>query len=304
MEILRTLQQPFRLIYMILRYGRLKARGVDFAEERERVLSELQSFVPSVPRRPRIPFWFSIREHLTKNSILRNLIIQLDLLKEAIRLRGGHLHVPFLNISYIRIPKAASTSLSMMVLQEIYPGLRQVPLNSTDINYLTDANLRRHISPADPLDVFFTVVRNPYARIVSVYRDFFENADKPFVFEDYLFGIFSRDLSFHQFVERLSDVPDFLREPHLRQQHHFIDFYIKRIPNIIVLKLEDKDQLTAFCTLYDLEMPHLNASEPYDFRSYYDNATFQRVTKMYRADLKRFNYANEVRSLRTWLKKP
>lgn len=273
--------------------------------QRDDILTELQAFVPSVPQWTRLPFGDDVRRALPENAIARNILAQLALMRSGLTSQGGHLHLPFLNISYIRIPKAASTSLSLMMLQEIYPGLKHVPLTATDINYLTDANLRRHITPADPLDIFFTAVRNPFARIVSVYRDFFLRETGPFIYEDYLFGILSRGLSFAEFVRRISVIPDFLKDQHFRSQHEFIDFYVKKIPNVVVLKLEDTDQLKSFCSIYNLDLSHLNRTgqAPYDFREYYDYDTFQRVTAIYRKDLKRFNYGKEARALRAWLQR-
>lgn len=301
---MKKLERPFRLLYVIIRHGKWRHSGIDFNEDRKQVLQGLQAFVPSVPAKLHIPFWNKVRNVLLKNTFARNLLTQLAHLKSGLTPHGGHVHLPFLNISYIRIPKAASTSLSLMMLREIYPGLKAVPLTATEVNYLTDANLRIQVSPADPLDVFFAVVRNPFARIVSVYRDFYQRRDVPFIYEDYLFGILPRHLSFADFVKRVSLIPNFLKDQHLKPQHEFLDFYVRKIPTVLVLKLEEPDQLKAFCAIYNLDLPHINTSGgSYDYRTYYDYETFQLVTSIYRKDFKRFNYGSEVRALRTWLRR-
>ena len=164
---------PFSLLYMIVRFGRFKHSGKDFNKERTEALQTLQAFVPKSSS-PLIPLgWLApVKTLFMKNAYLRGLITQASLAKESVTPHGGHIHAPFLNISYIRIPKSASTSLSYAILKVIYPGLSTIPLDSKEINFLTDANIKRSLSSIDANDIFFTVVRNPFSRIVSVYHDY------------------------------------------------------------------------------------------------------------------------------------
>jgi hypothetical protein len=234
-----------------------------------------------------------------KNLYMRSFITQAAFAKGSVTPHGGHIHAPFLNIAYIRIPKAASTSVSYSILKVIYPGLSTIPLDPKEINFLTDANLRRSMSQSDTNDIFFTVVRNPFARIVSVYRDYISNSENENVFEDYLFGILSRRLSFKDFVKRIEGIPDLLKEPHIKPQHHFVDYYKKKNPNVVILQLEKPDEVNSFLSIYGLEMPVLNASrEDYDYRDFFDSETFEMVARMYRTDVKMFRYEQESRALR------
>lgn len=296
---LTSIQSPFSLLYMIVRFGRLKHSGKDFNKERAEALQTLQAFVPKSSA-PLIPLgWLDpVKTFFMKSAYLRSIITQASLAKESVTPHGGHIHAAFLNISYIRIPKSASTSLSYSMLKTIYPGLSAIPLDSKEINFLTDANLRRSISSSDSNDIFFTVVRNPFARIVSVYRDYLESPGEN-VFEDYLFGILSKGLSFKDFIKRVEGIPDMLKEPHLKPQHHFIDYYRKKNPNIVILNLEKPEEVNSFLSIYSLEMPVLNASsDSYDFRDFYDQETFERVARMYRIDVKMFRYEQDQQGLR------
>lgn len=300
---LNTIYSPFSLLYMIVRFGRLKHSGKDFNKEREEALATLQAFVPRTST-PLIPLhWLNpVKALLMKNAYLRSLITQASIAKESLTPHGGHLHAPFLNISYIRMPKSGSTSLSYAMLKAIYPGINSIPLDASEINFLTDANLRRSVSAVDNNDIFFSVVRNPFARIASVYKDYIASSSRENVFEDYLFGILARGLSFKEFVKRVDGIPDLLKEPHIKPQHHFIDYYRRKNPNIVVLKLEKPDEISSFLNIYTLEMPLLNASlSPYDYRELYDLEVFEMVSRVYRTDLKMFKYEQESRSLRDFL---
>jgi hypothetical protein len=304
--VLSSIHSPFSLLYMIVRFGRLKHSGKDFNAERSDALQTLQAFVPKQSS-PLIPLgWLSpLKALLMKNAYLRSIVTQASLAKESVTPHGGHLHVPFLNISYIRIAKAGSTSLGYAVLKVIYPGLSTIPLDPKEINFLIDANIRRSITASDSNDIFFTVVRNPFARIVSVYRDYVENPTRENVFHDYLFGILSSGLTFRDFVKRVEGIPDLLKDPHLKPQHHFVDYYKRKNPNVVTLKIERPDEVNSFLSIYNLEMPVLNASEEgYDYRNYYDAESFDMVSRMYRTDLKMFRYEQDSRALREFIKDP
>jgi hypothetical protein len=297
------MQSPFSLFYMIVRFGKFRHSGKDFNKERNESLATLQAFVPRSGS-PLIPLhWLNpVKTLFMKNLYLRSFITQASIAKESVTPHGGHLHAPFLNISYIRIPKAASTSISYSMLKVIYPGLNTIPLDPREINFLTDANIRRSLSSFDSNDIFFTVVRNPFARIVSVYRDYISNSLTENVFEDYLFGILSTGLSFKDFVKRIDGIPDLLKEPHIKPQHHFIDYYKKKNPNVVILKLEKPDEVNSFLAIYSLEMPVLNASkDDYNYRDFYDPETFEMVARMYRTDVKMFRYEQESLALREYL---
>lgn len=287
---------------MIVRFGRLKHSGKDFNKERAEALQTLQAFVPKSTS-PLIPLgWLNpVKTLFMKNAYMRSIITQASLAKESVTPHGGHLHAPFLNISYIRIPKSGSTSISYAILKVIYPGLSTIPLDSKEINFLVDVNSKRTVSTSDSNDIFFTVVRNPFARIVSVYRDYLESSREN-VFEDYLFGILSKGLSFKDFIKRVEGIPDLLKEPHIKPQHHFIDYYRKKNPNVVILNLEKPDEVNSFLAIYNLEMPVLNASsEHYNYRDFYDRETLEVVARMYRTDIKMFRYEQELRGLREFL---
>lgn len=290
----RTAVNYLRLAGLVLRYGKFFHSGHDVNAERAKQLQNLSPYVPH--RKAGLPLerFFPFRTALLKNSFFRNFIVQGAFIKNSLLPRGAHLHVPFLNIAYIRIPKSASTSLSWAMLQTQYPDLKESKLTPAQINFLTDVNLRHDISNDDSNDVFFTVVRNPLARLVSVYRNFFGQRKNFFLYEDYLFGILPHNIPFAEFVNRIRSIPPWLMDQHLKPQHYFIDIYKKKHNHVIVLKLEKWGEVDSFLSIYSMHIPFINRSaEPYDYRAYYDLKTLHQAYLIYHKDIKLFGYEME-----------
>ncbi|MBT1697968.1 sulfotransferase family 2 domain-containing protein [Fulvivirgaceae bacterium PWU4] len=295
-----NLLKYFRLLYLIARHGSFMHSGHDFSRKRHDSLQALRNFTPGRTT-SRSAFGLKIRSFFWRYALTRTVMSEAAFVKTSLFRQGGHLHNPFLNISYVRIPKSASTSLAFVMLRTIYKDISEGNLSTAEINYLADVNLRKTI-PLQTSEIFFTSVRNPFARIVSVYRDFFENATDEFLYEDYLFGILAKDLSFKIFVRRLQQIPDLLKDQHLKPQHLFLDYYKKRQQQIVILKMDKPGEIASFLSIYDLEIPTLNQStDPYDYRSYYDLETFDTVARIYEKDIKMFHYEQEVQALKVFL---
>lgn len=227
-----------------------------------------------------------------KNTIVRNLVAQLAFLKSSLKIKGGHLTTNFL--SYIRIPKSASTSMNKEMLEKMYPALKQKPITEKQINFLTDANLEDSIENSSTL---FTIVRNPFSRLVSVYRDFFENKNND-IYSDYLFGVLQKNISFSEFVDRIVNIPDPLKDQHIRPQHTYLKYYEKKNMNIQVFNLEDPEKLNQFLSQHGMKLSHLNKSaEHYDYRSYYNVDTLSKVSELYSIDIDRFGYKTAMEDL-------
>lgn len=274
--------QYVQLLLLILQHGTLRQRGDNFNQSRVEALGDLSEFIPGLGN--------THREGSTNN-----LIGQVSFIKNSFVLKGGHLTAE--NISYIRIPKSANTSISMEMLEKLYPALKQKTIDSTQINYLTDVNLHSKKENQKNHN-YFTVVRNPFSRLVSVYRDFFENIGSAFIYQDYLFGILHRQLSFAEFVDRIACIPDRLKDQHFKPQHAFLRYYeYQKIP-VKVFKIEEVEKLQEFLSTYSLQFLHLNKSaEPYDFKKYYTSSLLKKVYQLYRTDVEKFGYEQEYHHL-------
>ncbi len=285
--------QYFRLLLLICRRGRLRHSDHDFNSERTAALKKLQVFVPEDFHSVAVRFNST---PFIRNKTFQNLRSFAAVWKHGIRLRGRHLTSQALKLSYVRLPKSASTALSHMMLESIYQDLKNRTLTAAEVNFLTDANLETEV-PSSP-GVFFTVVRNPFARIVSVYRDFFENASQNFLYEDYLFGILKRHFTFKEFLQHILIIPDSLRDQHLKTQAGLVDFYRRNKIDLVFFKLEQPEEISSFLSVYKLNLPSLNRScESYDYRSYYNDELIMLVSEIYGRDIAVFHYESEPEQL-------
>jgi hypothetical protein len=286
------LKKYLQLALLILRSGKLNSSGQDFNRSRAESLEGLQEFIPSqcVPR--------SIQALKSSN----NLRAQAAFIKAAFRNKGGHVTAG--SVGYIRIPKAANTSIGYAMLVKKYPELKNKTVDETQVNFLSDLNLSSVHNAGT--ETFFTVVRNPFARLVSVYRDFFENAplatpqaEGKFMYEDYLFGILKQNMSFAEFVERISKIPDRLKDQHFKPQHLFFKPYAQNGIAVKIFQLEEKQSLESFLNDHGMELTHRNKSaEPYAYAEYYTPALIEKVYQLYRKDVERFGYDEILQSLK------
>jgi hypothetical protein len=292
--VIRNIKRYSILIGLILKHGQWRHSGEDFNQSRRENLVELQSFVPSTVSQNR-----GSTSVLFRNAFTRNLISQFSFLKNSIQRRGGHLTTG--DLCYIRIPKSGSTSINKVILEKKYPTLKQKEISNKQINFLTDVNLHTHATKSDN-HTYFTIVRNPLRRLVSVYRGFFENNSANYIYRDYLFGILPQHLSFSNFVERLASIPDHLKDQHIKPQHCFLEYYEQKKIDVTIFRLEDSEKVNQFLNQNSLELLYLNKSEkPYDYRSYFTRKTLAIASEIYQKDIDRFGYQHEVNALTEYI---
>lgn len=266
----------------IIRNGTLRSSGQNFNATRAKNLENLQEFIPAHSIHKRHDKVI----HPTKSSG-NNLIAQAAFIKSSFNKKGGHLSVQ--RLGYVRIPKSANTSISYAMLVKRYPTLKEKNPDEAQINFLADVNLLSANEAND--ETFFTVVRNPFARLVSVYRDFFETKHAEFIYADYLFGILPQTISFAEFVNRVSQIPDRLKDQHFRPQHLFFKPYESRGISVKHFQLETPSALESFLKEHGMELTHRNKSgEAYDYIQYYSPYLLQQVFEMYETDIKKFGY--------------
>lgn len=273
-----SIPQYFQLLSLVIQHGTFRHSGENFNQTRQQSLKELQEFIPSID------------SHKLNSGTTNSIIAQAAFIKNSFQRKGGHLTAG--QLSYIRIPKSASTSMSSALLEKIYPTLNQHKLNEVQINFLTDVNIQAHLE--DMSKTYFTIVRNPFSRLVSVYHDFYDNKDSHFIYRDYLFGILPQSLSFAEFVDRISCIPDRLKDQHIKPQHLLLQYYEKQNISVKVFKLEDPEKLSAFLKEHALQLPYHNKSRvAYDYRQYYTPSLLKKVSALYQSDLEKFGYSLE-----------
>jgi hypothetical protein len=284
-----NLLQWTRFILLIIRKGALPKQQYDYDPPRIKILEEVPQFFPfamEITRKKKGGYWSG----------------QIAFMKNASKITGGHLSVPEKKLCYIRNPKAGSTSLSFAMLAALYPEIKDYDLSAEKINTITDVHIKREISIAERSFTYFTAVRNPFARVVSVYRSFFEKSSGRFIYDDYLFGILKKNNSFGEFVNTLESIPDFLKDQHLRSQHAFLKYYQRKNINVKVLHLESPDSIDLFVSPYQTSLLIMNKDElPYDYRPYYDNRILAKVYRIYEQDIKQFGYEKEYDHLKSFI---
>lgn len=281
------MKKYLKLAAQIIRNGTMRGTGQNFHSTRTKSLDSLKEFIPNH------------QSVINTKKIRHYLIGQAAFIRASFRKKGGHLSVE--QLAYIRIPKSANTSVSYAMLGKKFPGLKEKNPDETQINFLADVNLLSVKEIAGKF--FFTVVRNPFARLVSVYRDFFETSHAEFIYSDYLFGILPQTISFAEFVNRISHIPDRLKDQHLRPQHLFVKPYEEKGIAVKFFQLEDSPALENFLKENGMELTHRNKSrEAYDYTQYYNSTILRQVFDLYEADIKKFGYNQVYESLRDRIK--
>lgn len=290
---------PFaKLVRLIAVRGKVRATGFDYSKRRSETLKALQQFCPEGIKRE--PKRSSARKWIEKNPYIRGWVGQAAFLKNALMRKGGHLWVPELDLCYVRNPRAASTALSYAMLQKKYVHLKGFEISNEEINFLSDVNMNFRVTAEQKEAVYFTVVRNPFARIVSVYREFVAKSGNGFIYQDYLFGILAKGLSFNDFLRRLLLIPDWLKDQHITPQCMLLRYYRREKIQVRVFKLEEPAALNVFLSAFQLNLPSA-ATPAYDYRQYYDQQSLEIVHDLYHGDITSFNYEQTYLDLKAFI---
>lgn len=274
----------FSFLWLFSTTCNLREHRLDFAAWRAESLKGLEHLLPEPHQIT------STDKGLSKNPVLFNLLASASQVKNSFKEEGGHLHSTQHKLFYIRIPKAASTSISSQMLALINPKTKHELLSPTQLNFITDAWLKTEINEVNQ-HIGFTVVRNPLERLVSVYKDIFLNTDeKPFIYQNYLGGILPKNLSFDEFVNRISRIPDRLKDQHFKPQHLFVRPYLKKGIDVKIFKLEKPELIMEFMAGYGMDFPHINKSSSTDYMDLYSTKTLKIVQNMYVHDFKLYDY--------------
>jgi hypothetical protein len=241
-----------------------------------------------------LPAPLTAPKKITTRPVTFNLLAAAVELKNSFRAQAFHLPADRLKLFYVRIPKSGSTSIASEMLKLILPELKDKNLTPTQVNFLTDAWINPDIHSLKSF-TGFTVVRHPLERLASVYRDIFDPYDnKPFLYQNYLGGILHKNLSFDDFVLRISRIPDRLKDQHFRPQYLFLEPYQRITCPFRILKLEHSDEIAAFMQTYGMGFPHLHKSRPYNPADYYSEKSLWLAQKVYTKDFKLFGYEQKL----------
>jgi len=203
---------------------------------------------------------------------------------------------------FFPVPKAASTSVKRLIAgMEGLPS-EVDPHHRVDFDLVWGKDLHKY-----PGYRTFTVVRNPWDRLVSCFKD------KILSEYDVRFGtrpgihdgldrynhvlrrrIFYEEMPFSDFVRAIGKIPDSLSDEHFRSQYRM--FATPR-GSLLVERIIKFENLHAELTslLHELgadafNVDHLNKSLKLDYRDFYTPELAEAVGRIYEKDVKLLDY--------------
>lgn len=162
----------------------------------------------------------------------------------------------------------------------------------------------------NPEDYFtFTVVRNPFERIISCYKNTIKRTNSEWM-KGYLFGYLYSSKDFKQFVKRIRWIPAFFHEPHLAPYYNIIykrrmgrPQEAKRVPDFICRMENLTENWQYLKERFDLnDLQYRNVSKSDNWMDYFDEETAKLVYKFYKKDILAFGYEGEYQKLLTYIK--
>lgn len=139
-------------------------------------------------------------------------------------------------------------------------------------------------------DVYkFAFVRNPFAKMVSTYNHFprndrFQMKSNTITFEDWVERLFSekKDPKYYFSVKFFQPQSDWLKD-------HDGNISIDKVGRHENIREEFKEILDIIGL--EVPLPHLNSSKKVDYRSYYNERSFDLVKNWHQEDLDNFGYS-------------
>ncbi len=191
--------------------------------------------------------------------------------------------MPSLELIYVNSPRCACTTTKSLILSqlELEMGIEE---DFDSVHSLFSSNLSGEINVYSRLDYApdyysFTIVRNPFARVVSFYVG---KGGGPISRRVYNY---SEGDTFPDFVKKIYQIGTSRFEPHLIEQYR--GFRVAQLDKIIRLENYNKE-IKEVLNVKDI--PQYNASGKKDYRSYYDHESRQMVEELYAKDLEMLNY--------------
>ena len=199
---------------------------------------------------------------------------------------------------YFPVPKVACSSMKTSIAQLCELELKHTP-HLIDFEFVS----ARHINNY-PDYCCFTVVRNPWDRLVSCYKDKIHNFSEAnngrlflgFKRYNQIFQVkaFYPKMPFDQFVKTVSLIPDGLSDEHFRSQTRLIgtprSLAVTKVAKLENINLDLADIFNNL-NISNIEIAKTNQTKPSEYRDYY-NAHLQKiVARRYRSDIEMFKYS-------------
>lgn len=204
---------------------------------------------------------------------------------------------------FLGIPKGANSSIKVAMFhldcgddQSVHKVMSQFTYNQ----YLN----------RDDKDLYcFSVVRNPFDRLVSCYYDKVQmlGTGKNNVLYHYLFGYLRGVSDFASFIRKVSALPDFIMNRHFAPQYYMLYYRSGKCKADFIGKYENlEEDLRPIMEKYNFApLPHYNSSnkgKKRDWRDSYTLETAEIVHRKFKKDFEAFGYEDSYRELIEYLK--
>lgn len=186
----------------------------------------------------------------------------------------------------MHIPKTAGASVGQLCMSR---GIRGIGHNTRDPNYVSLAQYKR----SHPGIFSFTIVRNPWDRLVSAYHFLSRgglNANDSEDADRYV----NRYSGFNEFVAGAFRDDAILRQIHFRPQYQWISDengiiadYVGKFENL----QHDISECLALIGMPDYELPHVNRATHEHYTHYYSGESIEIIRNVYARDLALFGYS-------------
>lgn len=286
--------EKIKFIFYLVKHGSRQQSRINFEIERKIALKKIHFQLPNLanPRKKHIIAW------LSKGNLSHLLLVNIAYLKNVSRLNKMFFIYSGKKIVFVRILKSASTSLLNELLPLIEPQLATYNLTDEEIDALSFYYVQNKLSALESDHTKFCLVRNPFARIVSVYLDLFKVKRESFTYANYWFGILRHDMSFKEFIKTISVIPKQWLGPHFSSQHQILENtgYIENITHFRIEK--DMDAIYSFLNNFSITLPHRNKQKNnYDYVTFYDQESLELVYQLYSKDVHAFGYLEDFEIL-------
>lgn len=294
------------LIYLVNRTisGSIRFRkdSIDFNQEKRLVLDSLiQQGFDQVYHLAKPPSTgVRLRKKVDRSAFFSSLVQNFAYIKTAITHNPNNiLSAGTIKMNYFRVPKAASTSiLQLLVSKEL--SIEPEKLSQKQIDILGDLLFQNKLKSHTAHFQNIAIVRNPLSRLHAVYRTIFQGSPKDFIYESYLFGLFTRDMDFDRFVNAVTKIPPTIADYHFRPQYELI-YNHQCVRKIKIFKMEEIDTVlnSYLMANFDFTLAHLNKghSNKEILDNIYSLETARKVYTYYHRDFTYFNYAKDYNDL-------
>ncbi len=204
---------------------------------------------------------------------------------------------PKANVVYLPIPKCGcSTIFSLLVMNEL--ELNEIPKQVHSMTY------KFNIDPANAFSnennpLVFTFVRNPLIRIVSCYKNLVVDITENDIAFPYYPGVFSREMTFAEFVDKIIYIPDWRADRHFKSQSaHLRKPGLKKIDYIGKLENFDEDikQITDRIEIPYIDPVNVSSRAATKLEEYYTKEVAEKVHKRYLEDFRSLGYEDSYKS--------